>query len=145
MRHLGLLTLVATAVWLQPDAASRQNAHPVTLRLTAFTRDTVVIHIVQSRRPVRPSADTAQHYFDTLTVRTPADVRVDSAVQRVQLSTERNLAIRVLFADGASEKERALAPWGRRLTFVRTADGDLEPEAEVMPAQPTRNRQRLAR
>jgi hypothetical protein len=75
---------------------------------------------------------------DSLRVKTPADVRLDSAVKRVQLSTEGNLAIRVRFTDGASEKERALAPWGRRLTFVRVADGDLEPEAEVMPAQPTR-------
>lgn len=140
MRHLGLLSLLAVAVWLHPDAASRRNAHPVTLRLTAFTRDTVVIHIVESRRPVRPSADTAQHFVDTLTVRTPVDVRVDSAVQRLQLATERNLAILVRFTDGASEKERALAPWGRRLTFVRAADGDLQPEAEVMPIQPTRNR-----
>ena len=75
---------------------------------------------------------------DSLTVKTPADVRLDSAVKRVQLLTEGNLAIRVRFTDGASGKERALAPWGRRLTFVRGADGDFEPEAEVMPAQPTR-------
>jgi len=75
---------------------------------------------------------------DSLTVKTPAGVRLDSAVKRVQFWTEGNLAIRVGFTDGASEKERALAPWGRRLTFVRGADGDLEPEAEVMPAQLTR-------
>jgi len=75
---------------------------------------------------------------DSVTVKTPADLRVDSTVKRVRLSTEGNLAIRVRFTDGASEKERALAPWGRRLTFVRAADGDLEPEAEVVPAQPTR-------
>ena len=140
MRHVGFLTLAATFVWLHPDAASRQRAHPVTLHLTAFTREVVVVHIVQSHRALQASADTTQHFRDSLTVRTPADVRVDSAVERVQLSTEGNLAIRVRFTDGASEKERALAPWGRRLTFIRTADGDFEPEAQVMPAEPTRSR-----
>ena len=86
------------------------------------------------------SAGTIQRSVDadSLTVKTPADVRIDSSVKRLQLSTEGNLAIRVRFTEGASEKERALAPWGRRLTFVRAADGDLEPEAEVVPAQPTR-------
>lgn len=140
MRHLALLPLVATAIWLQPDAASKRSAHAVTLRLTAFTRDTIVVHVVQSQRPLRLTADTTQHFVDSLIVRTPVDVRVDSAVKRLQLSTEGNRAIRVRFTDGASEKERALAPWGRRLTFVRTADGDLKPEAEVMPVQPTHGR-----
>jgi hypothetical protein len=89
-----------------------------------------------------PSAGTIQRSVDadSLTVKTPVDVRVDSAVKRVQLSTEGNLAIRVRFTDGASDKERALAPWGRRLTFIRAADGDLEPDAEIMPAQPIRSR-----
>ena len=140
MRHLRLLALAATAVWLHPDAASERNAHPVTLHLASFTREVVVVHVVQSRRPLQVSGDTTQRFIDTLTVRTPADLRVDSAVKRMQLATEGNLAIRVRFTDGASEKERALAPWGRRLTFVRTGNGDLESEAQVMPAEPTRSR-----
>lgn len=140
MRHLGLLTLTATALWLHPDAASRRNAHPVTLHLASFTREVVVVHIVKSQRPLQVSGDTAQHFIDTLTVRTPVDVQVDSAVKRVQLWTEGNLAIRVRFTEGASERERALAPWGRRLTLVRTANGDFESEAQVMPAEPTRTR-----
>ena len=139
MRHLGLLTLVATAVWFYPVADSRETPHQVTLHLTAFTNEAVVIHIVQSQRALPLRADSA-HLTDSLTVRTPADVRVDAAVQRLQLSTEGNLAIRVRFTDGASDKERALAPWGRRLTFVRSAEGDFQPEAEVMPAQPIRSR-----
>ncbi len=139
MRHLGFLPLVATAIWLHTDTAPRAGDHAVTLRLTAFTREAVVVHVVQSRREQR-SADTTQRLVDSLTVKTPVDVRVDSAVKRIQLSTEGNLAIRVRFTDGASDKERALAPWGRRLTFIRAANGDLEPEAEVMPAQPIRGR-----
>jgi hypothetical protein len=141
MRHLGLLPLVATAIWLHPSTASRASDHAVTLRLTSFTREGVVVHVVQSHR-MPPSAGTIQRSVDadSLTVKTPVDVRVDSAVKRVQLSTEGNLAIRVRFTDGASDKERALAPWGRRLTFIRAADGDLEPDAEIMPAQPIRSR-----
>ena len=138
MRHLRLLPLVATATWLHPGTAARAGDHAVTLRLTSFTGQAVVVHIVQShRRSLSTGTIQRSVDFDSLTVKTPADVLLDSAVKRVQLSTEGNVAIRVRFTDGASEKERALAPWGRRLTFVRRADGDLEPEAEVMPAQPT--------
>ena len=139
MRHLLLLPLVAMATWLHLGTASTGADHTVTLHLTSFTAQAVVVHIVQSHR-MPLSIGTIQRSVDgdSLTVKTPADVRLDSAVKRVQLSTEGNLAIRVRFTDGASEKERALAPWGRRLTFVRGADGDLKPEAEVMPAQPTR-------
>ena len=139
MRHLELLPLVAAAIWLQPDAP-KQSPHAVTLRLTGFTPIAVVVHIVESRLALPLTAPTSQRFVDSLTVRTPVDVRVDSAIKRVQLSTEGNLAIHVGFTEGATEKERALAPWGRRLTFVRTEDGDLKPEAEVMPVQPTRSR-----
>ena len=140
MRHPGLLPLLAIAIGLQPGTASTANPHAVTLRLTAFTPESVVVHVVKSHLALPLTAPTAGRFVDTLTVRTPADLRVDSAIKRVQLSTERNLAIRILFTDGASGKERALAPWGRRLTFVRDADGDLAPEAEVMPAHPTGSR-----
>ena len=143
MRHPGLLTLCAIVIGLRAGTASTANPHAVTLRLTAFTPESVVVHVVKSQLALplaAPTAPTSGRFIDTLTVRTPVDLRVDSAIKRLQLSTERNLAIRVRFTDGASGKEQALAPWGRRLSFVRSADGDLAPEAEVMPAHPTRSR-----
>src|SRR5690348_9665291 len=105
MRHLGFLPLVATVTWLHSSPASKSRDHAVTLHLTSFTGQAVVVHIVQSHR-MPLSAGTIQRpvHVDSLTVKTPADVRLDSAVKRVQLWTEGNLAIRVRFTDGASEK-----------------------------------------
>jgi hypothetical protein len=135
MRYLGLLSLMATVVWVQPGATSNRSAHAVTLHLTAFTRESVTVHLVSKPAGLTLSADTIARVVDSLTLRTPADVRVEAGVQRLQLWTEGNRAIRVTFATGASEKERALAPWGRRLTFIRRPDGDLRPVPEVLPAQ----------
>jgi hypothetical protein len=140
MRHLGLLPLVATAMLVGANRPSKQSAHAVTLHLSAFTNEVVVVHIASKPAGLALSTDPIERIADSLTVRTPVDVRVSAAVQRLQLTTEGNLAIRVRFDEGASEKERALAPWGRRLTFVRTPEGDLRPEAELLPAQPKTSR-----
>ena len=140
MRHLGLLPLVATAILVGADRPSRQSAHAVTLHLSAFTNAIVVVHMASTPAGLALSTEPMGRVADSLTVRTPVDVRVDAGVQRLQLRTEGNLAIRLRFDEGASEKERALAPWGRRLTFVRTPDGDLRPEAELLPAQPKTSR-----
>ena len=139
-----LPSLVATApfvVWLgsslpasriYPDAGV---AHAVTMHLESFTgKGVVAVHLSSVPFGLR-ATDTSRVALDTLTVRTPADVRVTAEANRVELRTEGNLAVRVTFTDGASSSERAIRAWGRRLLFVRV-DGDFQQSAEVLPALP---------
>ena len=134
MKALGLLPLAAIVIGMPAHTAPR---HQVTLHLTSFTRQVVVVHISAAPAGVQLMADTSQHFEESRTVQTPVDLRVSANVDTLRVTTDGNLAVRVEFTDGASAAERALTPWGRRLMFVRV-DGDLRPNAEVMPAQPTR-------
>lgn len=108
------------------------------MHLTAFTNDTVVVHLASTPAGMTSATDSMQPLVGRLTVKTPADIRIGAAVQQLRLWTEGNLAVRVRFTDGASERERGLEPWGRSLFFVRTDGGDLQPQAEILPAQPER-------
>lgn len=108
-------------------------AHAVVVRVDGFTAERIVVRITSSPPGLEEPTDTTKRFPDTITVRTPAEVRVSAAVQRLELSTEGNLAIRVRFTNGASASERLLRPWGRRLLF-RRVDGDLQPEAQLGPA-----------
>lgn len=138
MRSPSLLTLIPLAVLFGASSTHRAaptgEAHPVMMHLESFVDKSIVtVHLSSVPRGLR-TADSSIA-VDSLTVRTPAAVRVSGEVKRLELRTEGNLAVRVSFTDGASASERGLRPWGRRLLFVRV-DGDLQPRAEVMPAQP---------
>ena len=65
------------------------------------------------------------------------DLRVSAGADTLRITTDGNLPILVRFTEGASAAERVLAPWGRRLMFVRV-NGEFRPNAELLPAQPTR-------
>ena len=136
MKVLGILPVVAIAIGLRPDARPSAG-HAVTLHLTSFTNQSVVVHVSATPGGVQVAGDTTQPFVESHTIRTPADIRVSAATDTLRLTTDGNLAVRVHFTDGATSAERALAPWGRRLMFVRV-NGDLRPTAELMPAQPTR-------
>lgn len=136
MKVLGFLPLAAIAVWPRVDAAPRAG-HQVMLHLTSFTNQTVIVHVSALPAGVQLAADTSQHFVESRTVQTPVDLRISASADSLRVTTEGNLAIRVQFTDGASAAERDLAPWGRRLLFVRL-NGDFRPTAEVQPAQPTR-------
>lgn len=133
---LGLLPLAALALssW---SGGSPRTGHQVTVHLTSFTSQTVIVHITASPAGVQLAADTSRHFIESQTVQTPADVRISASADSLRLTTEGNMAIRVQFTDSASAAERALAPWGRRLLFVRV-DGDFRPAPELLPAQPMR-------
>ena len=138
MRFPSLLTLIPLTVLLGSSSTHRatetREAHPVTMHVQSFVNNSIiVVHLLSVPRGLR-IADTSIT-VDSLTVRTPADVRVSAEVNRLELRTERNLAVQGSFIDGASASERALQPWGRRLLFMRVY-GDLQPRAELMPAQP---------
>lgn len=133
---LGLLSVAAVA--LRPSAGSVPAAgHTVTLHLTSFTNQTVVVHVSATPSGVQLASDTSQHFVESRTVQTPVDVRVSASADTLRLATEGNLAIRVQFTEGASAAERGLAPWGRRLMFIRV-NGEFRPNAELLPAQPAR-------
>ena len=136
MKVLGILPVVAIAIGLRPDARPSAG-HPVTLHLTSFTAQPVSVHVSATPGGVQVAGDTTQSFVESRTIRTPADIRVSAATDTLRLTTDGNLAVRVQFTDGATPSERALAPWGRRLMFVRV-NGDFRPTAELMPAQPTR-------
>jgi hypothetical protein len=136
LKVLGLLPLAAVALWSRGHAASTAPRQ-VTLHLTSFTSQTVIVHVTALPAGVQLAADTSQHFVESRTVQTPVDVRISAGVDSLRLATEGNLAIRVQFTDSATAAERALAPWGRRLLFIRI-NGEFRPTSEVLPAQPTR-------
>ena len=136
VKLLGLLPFAAVGLGMRGDTAPPAG-HQVMLRLTSFTSQVVVVHVSAKPIGVQFAADTSQHFDESRTVQTPIDLRVSATVDTLRITTDGNLAVRVQFTDGASAAERALAPWGRRLMFVRV-NGDFRPNAELMPAQPTR-------
>ena len=138
IRLPSLLTLIPLAVLLGSSsmhrATPRGEAHPVTMHLESFVENSiVVVHLSSVPRGLRMADNSIA--IDSITVRTPADVRVSAEVKRLELRSEGNLAVRVSFTEGASTSERGMRAWGRRLLFVRV-DGDLQQRAELMPAQP---------
>lgn len=135
LKVLGLLPFAAIAYGLRADARPHAGHH-VALHLTSFTGQSVVVHVSAIPGGVQVAGDTTQLFVESRTIRTPADIRVSATTDTLRLTTEGNFAIRVQFTDGATPSERALAPWGRRLMFLRV-NGDLRPTAELMPAQPT--------
>ncbi|HKW48473.1 MAG TPA: hypothetical protein VJN70_13585 [Gemmatimonadaceae bacterium] len=142
MRFSSPLTLIPCVLLLGSTSLAGhavprpREAHPVTMHLESFTGNGVVtVHVWSVPVGLHIVADSASLDSASLRVRTPSDVRVSAAVKRVEIQTDSNLAIRVTFTEGASPSERALHSWGRKLLFVRV-DGDLQPRAEVLPAQP---------
>lgn len=107
------------------------------MRFESFTKDTVVVHINSTPAGIELSSDTT-NLVQSLTIVTPADIRVSSVANRVTIATEENRAVRVRLTDGASAAEPAFKPWGRRLTFVRVR-GDLEPQAQAELIKPAPN------
>jgi hypothetical protein len=136
LKVLGLLSVAAVALWGSAGDAPAAG-HPVTLHLTSFTSQTVVVHVSATPAGVQLAADTSQHFVESRTVQTPVDLRVSASADTLRLTTGGNLAILVRFTEGASAAERVLAPWGRRLMFVRV-NGEFRPNAELLPAQPAR-------
>jgi len=136
MKVLGVLPLAAITFGLRTHAHPNAS-HQVTVHLTSFTSQTVIVHVSATPGGVQVAGDTTGQFVESRTIRTPADLRVSATSDTLRLTTEGNLAIRVQFTEDATPSERALAPWGRRLMFVRV-NGDLRPAAELMPAQPTR-------
>jgi hypothetical protein len=136
VKLLGFFPLAATAIWLRA-AAAPVPGHQVTVRLTAFTNQSVVVHVGATPVGLQLASDTTQHFVDSRTVQTPVDLRVSAIADTLRFTTEGNLPIRISFMDGASAAERALTPWGHRIKLARV-NGDWRPEAEVIPAQPTR-------
>lgn len=134
VKVLGLFALAAVALGMRDEMAPRAG-HQVIVHLSSFTSQTVTVHVSAKPLGVQLAADTSQHFDESRTVQTPVDLRVSATVDTIRLTTDGNLAVRVQFTDGASAAERAMAPWGRRLMFVRV-NGDFRPTAEVMPAQP---------
>lgn len=122
-------------------------AHTVVIRIEAFTSapaaapftaQPVVVHLTSTPAGIQLSADPTKGFVQSMKIVTPAEVRVSASVERLILLTEKDLAVRVHFTDGASEAERTMQPWGRHLTFVRT-NGDLQPQATLEPIKPVPN------
>ena len=136
VKVLGLFPLAAMAIWLRAAAAPAPG-HQVTLRLTAFTNQSAVVHVSARPGGLQLGSDTTQYFLDSVTVRTPTNIRVSATADTLRFLTDGNVAIRISFIDGASAAERAVVPWGHRIKLARV-NGDWRPEAEVIPAQPTR-------
>lgn len=136
LKVLGPLSVAAVALWAGPGRMP-VAAHAVTLHLTSFTSQTVIVHVSATPAGVQLAADTSQHFVEARTVQTPVDLRVSASADTLRLTTGGDLAILVRFTEGASAAERVLVPWGRRLMFVRV-NGDFRPNAELLPAQPVR-------
>jgi hypothetical protein len=139
MRSLGS-ALVLCLILPAPQRATILSpaAHAVTLRLETLGPLPAVVHLTSPDTALRVMADSMPGAVRTLTVRTPVLIAVSSEASEVKVATEGNVAVRIIFENGASARERALHAWGRQLLFRRSSDGDLLPQSQALQLLPAK-------
>lgn len=121
-----------------PASSTFTGAHEVTVRIEALGTGPVQVHLVSPDTALRIIPDSTLTAVRALTVRTPVVVVVSELASEVRVTTEHDLAVRVVFENGATARERAQRPWGRQLLFRRSEDGDLLSRAQVLQLVPER-------
>lgn len=111
--------------------------HIVTMHIESLRGQSVRVHIKSDSAGIWLRGGGG--YRTEMTIETPNDVVVGPTVSHVELRTEINQPVRIQFTDGATDAEKALHPWGWVMSF-RRVNGDLQPEAKVVPAEPARTR-----
>lgn len=107
--------------------------HIVTMHIESLRHLPARVHITSDTAGLWLRGDTT--YRTAVTIDTPNDVTVGLQVSHIELRTDNNQPVRVEFTDGATDGEKRLRPWGWLMSF-RRVNGDLHPEAKVLPAEP---------
>jgi len=128
-----ILRLVLTGGALCVATSVKGTPHLVTMRIESLTRQPTRVHVVADSAGLWLRGDST--YRAEITIDTPNDVMVGPRVSRLELRTDYNQPVRVQFTDGATEGEKRLHPWGWLMSF-RRINGDLQPVAKVLPAEP---------
>ena len=136
MRSLAFALVLAAIPPARPVTATAPPGHDVTVRLEAFGRVAAGVLVTSPDAAMRIESDSGSPPSRALTVRTPVRIRVSANASQVEVTTEGNAAVGVLFEDGASTREQALRVWGRRILLRRSDAGDLLPRSQAVQLMP---------
>lgn len=133
-----MLRVVLVGASLCMTAASSDSARPagphlVTVHIESLTGQPTSVHVWADTIGIWQPGDTT--YRREITVSTPNDVMIGPRVMNFELRTDSRKVVKAQFTDGATDAEKALHPWGWLMAF-RRVNGDFQPEAKVVPAQP---------